>query len=102
MRTWNDVTGRFSVKAKVVRIKDGKAFLAKADSNVVPVPLVKLSTRDRRYVDSLNNGPTERGRPASPPGAATESKFGPGKTPRETLRSFISATVADDRVGCLR
>jgi len=35
-----DKTGRFTVEADLVEVKDGKAFLKKADGRVIAVPLV--------------------------------------------------------------
>ena len=42
-RKWTDSTGRYSIEAELVEVKDGKAWLKKAGGKVVAVPLTKLS-----------------------------------------------------------
>ena len=49
-RTWTDKTGRFTVEAELAEVKDGKAFLKKADGPVIAVALEKLSTANQEYV----------------------------------------------------
>ena len=46
-RTWTDKTGRFTVDAELVEVKDDKAFLRKADGGVIGVPISTLSEVDR-------------------------------------------------------
>lgn len=50
LRTWKSSSGRFSVEAELLGLKDGKARLNKKDGSVVEVPLSSLSEEDRRYV----------------------------------------------------
>ena len=52
-RTWTDTTGRFSIEAELVEVKDGRVWLKKADGKVVAVPLERLSKADRGYLESL-------------------------------------------------
>ena len=54
-RTWTDKTGRFSATAELVEIKDGKAFLKKADGQVIAVPVSELSDADRNYLKSSSD-----------------------------------------------
>jgi hypothetical protein len=49
-RKWTDDTGRYSVEAELVDVKDGKVVLRKADGTTVEVPLDKLSAADREYL----------------------------------------------------
>lgn len=53
-RTWTDKTGKFSVEAELVEVKDGKALLKKADGKVVAVPVDRLSADDRQYLTTLD------------------------------------------------
>jgi uncharacterized protein involved in exopolysaccharide biosynthesis len=53
-RTWTDATGRFSVEAVLVEVKDGKAMLRRADGHVIAVPVANLSEADRDYLSSLD------------------------------------------------
>jgi len=52
-RTWTDTSGRYTIEADLVEIKDGKAVLKKADGEVVAVPIDRLSRDDRQYLASL-------------------------------------------------
>lgn len=49
-RTWTDSTGRFSVEAELVEIKDGKVHLRKAGGTQIAVSIARLSQDDRSYV----------------------------------------------------
>lgn len=49
-RTWKDSTGVFSVEAKLLSVKQGKAELEKKDGLVVKLPLVRLSQADQIFV----------------------------------------------------
>ncbi len=53
-RTWTDKTGKFSVEAELVEVKDGQARLKKADGKVVSVPVDRLSAADRQYLTTLD------------------------------------------------
>jgi len=54
-RTWTDATGRFSLEAALLEVKDGKAVLQRANGQVVRVPVAKLSKADRNYLASLDD-----------------------------------------------
>lgn len=47
-RQWTDVTGKFSVEAQFVELKDGQVRLRKTDGQEITVPLKKLSPTDRQ------------------------------------------------------
>lgn len=49
-RTWIDVTGKFSVEAELVEVKDGKAILRRTDGKTTAVPIEKLSKADQEFV----------------------------------------------------
>lgn len=51
-RTWSDSSGKFSVEAELVEVKDGKVVLKKADGSELTVPLAKLSAADREFLKS--------------------------------------------------
>ena len=50
LRTWKDVTGKFSVQAVFVRVRSGQAVLRRTDNKEISVPITKLSVTDRQYV----------------------------------------------------
>ncbi len=53
-RTWTDDTGKFSVKAEFVAIKQGKVQLKRADNGqLIEVPLDRLSQADRELATKL-------------------------------------------------
>ena len=52
-REWTDKTGRFSVEAELVEVKDGMAVLKKADGTVISVAVEKLSDSDRTYLKGV-------------------------------------------------
>lgn len=49
-RTWTDNTGKFSVEAELVEVKDGQAVLKRSDGKTVSVPVNRLSKADQEYV----------------------------------------------------
>jgi len=50
MRTWQDASGQFSIKAVLLRVADDQAVLEGADKKELIVPLTKLSLADRQYI----------------------------------------------------
>ena len=52
-RKWSDASGRFSVEAELVEVKDGKVVLEKAAGEKIAVPFARLSPGDRRHLASL-------------------------------------------------
>jgi len=53
MRTWKDVSGKFSTRATFIKLADGKAVLKKKDGKTIAIPLEKLSDRDRDLIEIL-------------------------------------------------
>ncbi len=51
-RTWSDDTGKFSVKAELVKIENDRAVLKKSDGEIIKVPLSRLSKKDQDFVSN--------------------------------------------------
>lgn len=49
-RKWKDASGKHTVEAVLVEVKDGTAALRRSDGKVVAVPIEKLSPEDQKYV----------------------------------------------------
>lgn len=49
-RTWKDATGKYTVNAKLLGVKEGKVALRKTDGLTVVLPIQRLSDVDRQYV----------------------------------------------------
>jgi hypothetical protein len=52
-RTWTDSTGKFSVKAELLELKDDSVVLKKDDGATATVPLARLSAADREYLRAV-------------------------------------------------
>ena len=52
-RKWTDATGKFSIEAELVEVKDDQVALKKTDGKVIKLPVARLSEIDRRYLNSL-------------------------------------------------
>lgn len=53
MRTWTDDTGKHTIEAEFVEIKQGRVSLKKPDGLVVSLPLSRLSKEDQAYLREL-------------------------------------------------
>lgn len=53
VKTWTDNTGRYSVTAEFVDVRDGQVRLKKQDGSLISLPLERLSDGDREYVERL-------------------------------------------------
>jgi len=59
-RKWTDSTGKYTVEAELVHLKDGIVQLKRSDDGrLIPVALSSLSSSDREYVKQVQNGPSE-------------------------------------------
>jgi CubicO group peptidase (beta-lactamase class C family) len=67
-RKWSDASGKFSVEAELVQVKDGKAILKTVDGARVTVPVARLSAADRAYLKSGDDSPAT-------PGVAPDAKI---------------------------
>ncbi len=52
LREFTDLTGKFKVQARLLRVNGDKAVLEKSDGKEIEVPLEKLSEADQEYVKS--------------------------------------------------
>ncbi len=52
-RVWTDKTGRFNVRATLVRVRDSKATLAKEDGRTLDVSVDQLADADQRYLEQF-------------------------------------------------
>ena len=52
-RTWTDSTGKHTIEAELIDVRDGKVRLKKENGNVITLPVDKLSEADRKYLDEL-------------------------------------------------
>lgn len=80
-RTWTDSTGQYTVEAAMVRFKDGKVYLKRADGRVVVVSASRLSQKDRRYIRAelaRRRNLKKPDRPATKPGSAAQGAEWPG------------------------
>jgi hypothetical protein len=53
IREWTDNSRHFRVKARLISILDGKVRLLKETGRTTTVPLDRLSTDDRAYLDQI-------------------------------------------------
>jgi hypothetical protein len=83
-RTWTNRTGKFSVDAELVELRDGKAVLKRSDGRVISVRTSLLSKADRKYIrDELRRRREEDKEPIkSQPQSLPEPKiiqYGPAR-----------------------
>jgi tetratricopeptide (TPR) repeat protein len=64
-RTWTDASGKYSIKAELLKSEDGVVELKKEDGTTVVLPLEKLSDADRAY--ALANATKPAGERSSAP-----------------------------------
>lgn len=50
LRTWTDAAGKIEVKARVVRIRNGKLTLQKEDKSTIVIAIAKLSDTDKKFL----------------------------------------------------
>ncbi|MEO9591333.1 MULTISPECIES: SHD1 domain-containing protein [Rhodopirellula] len=51
-KDWSDSTGHYSITGEMIAFSDSTVVLKKANSDLVAVPLEKLSKQDQEYVDT--------------------------------------------------
>lgn len=54
LRVWKDSTGRYEVKATLIRLGPAQVHLKREDGTVVTVPIERLSSEDQRYIAKLH------------------------------------------------
>ncbi len=50
VRTWKDASGKFTIKARLLAVEDGKVSLEREDGTEIEIELKKLCTADQKYV----------------------------------------------------
>ena len=50
LREWSDTSGKFKVRATLVKVADGNATLRKEDGKEITVPVSRLSAADREFL----------------------------------------------------
>ncbi|MEI8373995.1 MAG: SHD1 domain-containing protein [Planctomycetota bacterium] len=75
-RKWTDATGKFSIDAELIGVKDGKVLLKKSNGSQVSVPLERLSEADQALAAQRTPQPaplastgTEKSSPSAAPAA---------------------------------
>ncbi len=53
LRRWSDATGKYSVEATFVELRDGNVRIRRKSGRVISVPIDRLSKADQRYVRDL-------------------------------------------------
>lgn len=85
LRTWADKSGKFTVKARFVELKDDKVTLEREDGRKVTLPIDKLKDSDRQVAEELAKAAEENPfepqdeNPFESPDAATDDH--PGDKP---------------------
>lgn len=67
-RTWNDASGKFSMKAKYIGVQQRKVTLQKEDGSQVEIELSKLSPTDQKYVAEQQDDNPFKPKSAEPSG----------------------------------
>lgn len=77
IRTWTDASGRFQIKAELIKVEAGQAVLKKEDGTTIKLAVTNLSKADQALL----------------PGSAGDSKAAPGDWPqwRGPNRDDVSA-----------
>jgi hypothetical protein len=57
LRTWRDSTGRFTLRAKLESVENGKVFLIRENGQRITIPIIKFSQADREYLAKQQDGP---------------------------------------------
>lgn len=52
-RKWTDASGKFSVEAELIEVKDGKVYLRRPDGNAIGISVDKLSKADQQYIATI-------------------------------------------------
>ena len=65
-RTWQDVTGKFVIDARLLRADGAEVVLDTVDGRHITIPIEKLSKADRDYLGSLSDDTSNELRPVNP------------------------------------
>lgn len=116
MRTWSDSSGKFTIEAALVEVRDGQASLRRADGQTIRIPMARLSAADQELlklaapeaaIPDGDNGPAEGWREYKPPEGSYRIEM-PGKVtasvedlrlPFGVARTYTAASDLGARVG---
>lgn len=97
MRTWSDSSGKFTIEAALVEVRDGQASLRRADGQTIRIPLARLSAADQELLklaapeaatpDGEGSEPAEGWREYRPPEGSYRVEV-PGK-PTVSVRDLV-------------
>ena len=87
-RIWNDSSGQHQTEAKLLDFEDGSVSLKKKDGSIITIPVQRLSTADRDYVQ--NWAAPRQPDAAAPPAAPAVASDGP---PSDQRRPGSRATI---------
>jgi hypothetical protein len=95
-RIWTDASGKFTVEAELVEVRDGKLHLKKSGGAVVVVSRDQLSAADRNYLDALDRaGKTPPVAAKTPAAAGKTAKLKTGRAEIErALGQRVKSTFA--------
>jgi hypothetical protein len=100
-RTWRDATGKFSVKAKLLRKDKSTVTLLTDDGREVSVPLGRLSRQDRAYLRGGDEVTKKKATPAATSQAIDQALKGrpqpAGEVELADLRKLLQVPVFIDR-----
>ena len=93
VRIWKSSNGKYSIEAKLLSYQDGELKLAKPDGSTLTVELSKLSSNDKKYVESLKLGGKEKN-----PSAGKGRSSNTGSTGSKSTRSLKPTEPWDGEV----
>ncbi len=99
-RKWTDSTGKYTVEAELVDIKDGKVRLRKEDGSVIAVPLDWLSEADRAFANSQalkNNSAQQQPKKTKPSVSRTSDDA--AESVADTDAAVGGSTTVEPKVG---
>jgi len=105
-RKWTDNTGKFSVEAELVEVKDDQVVLQKTNGKVITLPVAKLSEADREYLKSLAESDSQpsvgaaRVNPSFPDAMTEPPSWNDANTPFD-LAEFLKAPPAAENAAPL-
>ena len=91
-RKWTSSSGKFTVEAKLVEVKDGNVQLKRRDGKIITVPVSKLSKADRDYLSSL----AEAKKKPRDAGATEDQAVGDAKVVQADITKLSKATYSGD------
>ncbi len=78
LRTWTDLTGKFSIKAKLIGVDGGKVNLEREDGTAMQIDLKKLSKADQEYISSAGDSPFQEAESPFKPSEGTMAREAAG------------------------